>query len=512
MNEAGLQDAIRLRRAGRLAEAAEIYSEILRREPKHFEALHALGILRYQSGELEQAERLIAEAVLVNPRAADALYNRGSLLLKLDRMDEALHCFERALALKPDYAEALGNRGSALMRLGRDAEALADFERLARLKPDLAEAWNLRGGALLKLKRHEDARASYGRALSIRPDHPEARKNRAACSFLLKDYAAALADADFALGRDGRNADAWEQRADALAELNRPEDALASYDRAVALKPGSADGLYNRANALMALRRVDEAAQGYAAVLRADPDYHYALGNLAYCKLWTCDWENHEPEARAVGEGLRAGKSVSPPFQALVLSAGAPEAFTAARLWSRHGFPAAAEPLWRGEPYRHDRIRLAYLSANFHDHAVARLMAGVFEHHDRTRFETYAISFGPEDDGAMRNRLTRAFDRFLDMRQRSAEEIARSLREIEIDIAVDLMGFTEASRPGILAFRPAPVQVNYLGYPGTLGADYIDYIVADATVIPDAQRQFYAEKVVHLPHCYLPGDDTRPIA
>ena len=511
MSGAVLQNALLLRRAGRLAEAAEAYREVLRAEPKNFEALHALGILRYQAGDLETAERLIAEATLANPGAADAFYNRGSLLLKLNRPEEALASFDCALAIKPDYVEALGNRGAASMRLGRAEDALADLDKLVELKPGLAEAWNNRGGALVKLKRPQEAHASYSRALSIRPNYPEARKNRAAVSFALKNFADVLADAEQALLFDAKNADAWEQRANALSELDRRDDALASYDRTLRLKPDAVDALYNRANTLMGLRRREDAARDLTSVLRLAPDYPYARGNLAFCKLLSCDWQNIDEERGIIAGALRAGAPISPPFQALALSAGGAETLAAARLGIARAYPASPEPLWRGERYRHDRIRVGYLSANFHDHAVSRLMAGVFEHHDRTRFETYALSFGPGGDGAMRARLMGAFDRFIDVQSQSAEEIAKLLRRMEVDVAVDLMGFTEGSRPGILSHRPAPVQVNYLGYPGTLGADYIDYIVADAIVIPAEQQTQYAEQLVHLPHSYLPGDSKRAI-
>jgi predicted O-linked N-acetylglucosamine transferase (SPINDLY family) len=512
MNQAVLQNALALRRAGKFAEAAQIYADVLRRDPKHFEALHALGLLRYQCGELGEAERLIAEAIVVNPGAADALYNRGSLLLRLNRLDEALACFDRALAVKPDYGEALGNRGGTLMRLGRHAEALSDFDRLAAWKPGLAEAWNNRGAALMKLGRHPEAHASFSKALAIRPNYPDARKCRAAVSLALKTYSDALADADQVLASNPSNPEAWQLRAGALAELGRQQEALLSYDRALGLNPGSADALYNRANLLLALRRIDEAARDHAQALHIRPDYPYAHGNLAFCKLSLCDWDMVEQAGEEIRTGLRAGQNVCPPFQALAVAASEAEALSAARIWTAREFSPSPEPLWRGEIYRHDRLRVAYLSANYHDHAVARLMAGVFEQHDRTRFETIAVSYGRSDESAMRKRLMGAFDRFIDVQSESTADIAKQLRHMEVDIAVDLMGFTEGCRTGILAFRPAPIQVNYLGYPGTTAADYIDYIIADSVVIPDAQREFYREKVIHLPHCYLPGDSRRAIA
>jgi protein O-GlcNAc transferase len=512
VSDAGLQNALRLRQAGRFAEAAEIYSEILRGDPKHFEALHALGIVRYQCGQLEHAEQLIAEAVRVNPRASDALYNRGSLLLRLERINEALACFDQALAVKPDYAEALGNRGAAYMRVGRHREAFADFSRLAELKPGVAEAWFNRGGALVKLGRYEEAHASYEKALAIRPDYLDARKHRGAVSLALNHYADALADADRILARNSQDAEVWELRANALAELNRREEALASYDRAIGMRPQSVNALYNRANNLMALRRFDDAKRDYAEVLRIDPDYYYAAGNLAFSKLLSCDWSDFAAQSVRIVSGIRAEKPVAAAFQALLFSSTAEEAAAAARLWSSREYPPASEALWRGEVYRHAKIRVAYLSANFHDHAVARLITGVLEHHDHERFEITAISYGPDDNGFLRGRLRRACDCFIDVQSQSVRQIAKLLRQSEIDIAVDLMGFTEGCRPGILAHRPAPAQVNYLGYPGSMAADYVDYIVADAVVIPERDKDHYREKVIHLPHSYLPGDDKRAIA
>ena len=171
----------------------------------------------------------------------------------------------------------------------------------------------------------------------------------------------------------------------------------------------------------------------------------------------------------------------------------------------KHKLPIRA-PLWNGAMVRHGKIRLAYLSADFRDHAVAQVMAELLERHDRSRFEVMGISFGPDDGSEMRGRLQRAFDEFIDVRAERDGDIARLLHGREVDIAVDLMGYTLHSRPEILGFRPAPIQVNYLGYPGTLGADFIDYVIADPVVLPFDQQPFYTEQIVHLPDCYLPYD------
>jgi len=184
----------------------------------------------------------------------------------------------------------------------------------------------------------------------------------------------------------------------------------------------------------------------------------------------------------------------------------------AAKLCVQDRYLSAREPLWRGEKYAHDRIRLAYLSADFHDHATAWLMAGLFELHDRSRFETTALSYGPTVESEMRQRLQRSFDRFIDLREQTDHEVATLARRLEIDIAIDLKGFTQTARTNILALRPAPIQVSYMGYPGTMGAGYIDYILADRLVIPKDHRQWYSEKVVYLPDSYQANDSKRRIA
>jgi predicted O-linked N-acetylglucosamine transferase (SPINDLY family) len=183
-----------------------------------------------------------------------------------------------------------------------------------------------------------------------------------------------------------------------------------------------------------------------------------------------------------------------------------------ARVWATQKYPAAPVPLWRGEAYRHDKIRIAYLSADFRTHATALLMAGVFEAHDRSRFEITAISFGADDKSPMRARIEAGFDRFIDVRAVGDADVAKSLREGEIDIAVDLKGYTQEGRPGILAHRPAPIQAQYLGYPGTMAADYYDYLIADPIVIPEEHRPFFSERIAYLPDTYQCNDSKRAIA
>lgn len=505
MNDPALDNALRLRHAGRLAEAADIYSQILRADPKHFEALHALGILRYQSGQIDEAERLIGAAIAVEPRA-DAIYNRACVLLKLGRIEDAIGCFGEAIAVRPDYVEALTNRGGALMQLRRYAEAKADFDAVLVRAPALPQAWNNAGSASIKLRRFDEALERLDKALALRPDYGEAWMNRG-LAFLLQGFLEkALADIDKAIALDPRSAEAWQHRGDAIAYFD-PVRAVADYDRALLLRPDHAETIFRRGNALLAQRRFEDAALGFRRVLEKDPDYEYARGGLLFCLQSCCDWTARDDELTKLRTDLKADRVALAPFTSLSLLRDPADMQSVARRFVAQQYPPQ-EPVRRNAASKHERIRVAYLSANFNDHAVARLIAGVFEHHDKSRFETFGIGFGIAK-GEIHARIAGAFDNFLDVRTKNDRDVAQLIAEMDVDIAVDLMGFTEHCRLGILAFRPAPIQVNYLGFPGTMGADYIDYIIADPFVLKDDQRRDFTEQVVYLPDCYLPNDASR---
>jgi predicted O-linked N-acetylglucosamine transferase (SPINDLY family) len=440
------------------------------------------------------------------------LLRRADCLLHLGSLDEALSEYDCSLALAPSNPEAWHNRGVALSRLGRLEDALESYDNALRLKPDFASAWNNRGSALLALKNHVEALSSYDRALAIQPDFGHSRTSRGGLLLAQQRYEEALADFDRALSAQRNDVDAWRGRGNALALLGRQEEALASYGEALRLRPDDAGALYNRANALSVLKRFDASASDCETLLELDPEYPYARGLLLRARLHSCDWHGLSEGRAQIAAGLHAGKRIVHPFLNLAISDSMADQLRCARIVTDDLYPASPVPRWRGERYRHARIRVAYLSADFYTHATAFLMAGVFEHHDRARFETVAVSFGPSERSDMRVRLETAFDRFIDVGRETDSNVAAMLREREIDIAVDLKGYTGGARPGILALRPAPVQAHYLGYPGTLAAPYIDYLLADAIVVPQEHRGFYTEQIVYLPESYQCNDSRRPVA
>jgi protein O-GlcNAc transferase len=542
-----LSDAARLFAAGRLDGAAELCAAVRREQPRSFDAASLLGAIRGSQGRMAEAAACFRDAISLDPRSFPAQRNLGvalsalgqheaaaasfALALELNAKDAATHNdlgvalarlrrheaalthFNRALALNPGFADALGNRGATLLAMDRAADATATFEEALALTPADADAHHNLGTALSKLRRHADAIASFERAIALRPDHAAANNG---------------------LGV-------------ALAALGRQEAAAASFERALALQPSYLEARLNLANVLRSLKRYEAALASAMAVLERMPNDPAALTLSAALKRHLCHWQDlAEIDARLMAQ-VAAGKGAVLPFVFLTVADDPAAQMECARQYwatkqrlpltlslshqgrgdARHEsspLPTAGEGGARASAREGEgaapsgtaspsaRVRLGYLSADFRDHATARLAASLFEEHDRARFEVLAFSTGPDDRSAMRRRLEVGFDRFFDLRMESDEAIAARIRDAGIDILIDLKGHTEDGRLDVLARRPAPLQVHYLGYPGTLGGDAVDYVIADRIVVPSGGERFFTEQLVFLDGCYQVNDRQRAIA
>jgi len=440
------------------------------------------------------------------------LLQNAQRLHQAGNLAEAARLYGEVLRLNPNHFEALYALGVLHYQSARYAEAERLIAEAIRLNPRAAEAHYFRACALQRLNRNEDAIVAFDQALAVRPGFIDALMARGVARMTLNRYDESLEDFDAVIAAEPLNAGAGNNRGCILQGINRNEDALACFEKASSLKPDFIEALISGGSVLAALKRFEEAARNYEKALSINPDLPYVLGNLVLFRLQCCDWRDLDRDRARIAADVKAGKPVIQPFINVTLSSSMAEQLQCARSSIAYQWPKPSRALWRGEPYGHDKIRVAYISADFRDHAVARLVAGLFEHHDKSRFETAGVSLVPGDGSAMRKRLRGAFDHFIDADRQSDEQTATVLRQMEVDIIVDLMGFTSGCRPGILGFRPAPVQVNFLGYPGTMGAPYVDYIVADRIVIPDEHRAFYAEKIVTLPDAYQCNDPHRAIA
>jgi protein O-GlcNAc transferase len=507
-----LAQAVAAHQAGNIEAAERLYKRVLQTDKRQFDALHMLGVIEGQRRNFAGGLRLLNDALRIRPDAADALINLARMHGELGDNVKAVVSYERALALNPRSPLAHSNISIALRRIGRCEDAVRHCDAALALARDYPDAWTNRGNALFDLDRLDEALVSYERALALRPLLAAAQLGRGNVLHKMMRSNEALDAYDKALALVPAYKEAHFGRANVLQQSMRFDEAIEAYDRVFAIDPGFADAWYGRGSILGRLGRREEQYEAFAKAFTLKPDLPYAEGARLFAKMQICAWGDIEDDCAQLVAHVREGEPRSDPFTMLVASSSPADHRICAEQYVARLFPAAVEPLWRGERFRHDRIRVAFLASEFHNHVVAYVTAGMFEAHDRSRFETTAVSFGPDPDDDMRRRLRGAFDRFLDVRTHSDRDVAQALRDLEIDIAVDLTGHTGFARTAVLARRVAPVQVSYLGYPGTMGASYIDYIIADPTVIPPEHAIHYSESIVRLPNTYQVYDSELPIA
>jgi protein O-GlcNAc transferase len=461
---------------GEHAAAIDCYRQAIALDGRYAIAHNNLGIELAAEGELQQALASYERALQLNSRFGEAHSNRGNVLLRLERAAEALGSQERALEQEPFNASFHCNRGNALLRLRRFEEALGCFDRALQLHPQFAESLNGRGSALRELQQLEAALACFDKAVELRPDYLEPLNNKAVVLLCLERFAELLP---------------W-------------------CDRLLELKPDFAAALYYRSLALKNLARDRESIESFSRLLRLHPDYPLASGYLLHAAATICDWSHERLRADTVA-GLRKAEVVVSPLVLLSLSDDAALQRDCARRHLAHAYPRTPEPVWRGERWQNDKIRVAYVSADLRDHAVSYLMVGVFEKHDRARFLPVGVSLRPAEGSPFGMRVVQSFDAWIDVHEASDLKVAQVLRDMQIDIAVDLTGYTRGERINIFRHRFAPLQISYLGYPASTGTLFHDYILADDYVIPEANQHDYSEQVIYLPECFQANDDERRI-
>ena len=371
-----------------------------------------------------------------------------------------------------ETAEAY-QRATALLNAGHPRQALALFETIVARQPQFARAHAARGLALAAIGEHEAAVAAVGNAVTLDPQGASPLLIHLGYQFL---------------------------------QSGQPAASLAAFGRMLAEQPGHLAATQGYIMALIGANRFDEALPGLAALLRAAPTVDYLPGVYFHAQLQCCDWGTYESSVAAISTGVRRGQRIDAPHAFLAHSNSPAEQRLCAETYVADRCMPDPPPLLRNGARRPSKLRLAYLSADLRDHAVGQLMAGVFEAHDRARFETYAFSCGPDDDSDLRRRLQRSFDHFIEVGSWSDRNIAMRMVELDIDIAIDLGGHSSGGRTRVLSYRPAPIQMSLLGYPGTLATDYVDYLFADSIVVPTDQRSHYAEHLINLPASFLPTD------
>jgi protein O-GlcNAc transferase len=475
--EIKLQRAVALHGSGLPEQAALLYTEILQDHPDHPDALHLLGVTETQLGRPQSGLDWIHRSLAINPNQPAAIANEGNALLALDESPRALASYDRALSLWPDYSLAVYGRANALTALDRPTEALASLERALELTPDFTEALIARGRVLLKLGRHADSLAAYDRSIELSPGRAQAHL----------------------------------ERGHVLSELRQTDAAIAAYERALQLNSKLAVAWFSRGLALSMRAQHSAAAVSLRRALDIDPRYPYAQGACLHADFQVCDWIRYSAAVSNIMASVDRDEPADFPFSFLaVCDSPRLQAKCAHRFAGLHR--CAARPLESGKRKARERIRVAYISGDFLEHPTSYLIAGLFAKHDRQRFEAIGISLRDDADSPTARRIEASLDRVIVAGPRSDDELARLIYDLDIDIAVDLMGYTGEHRTGVFRRRPGPIQVNYLGFPATMGTKDIDYIIADEYLIPEAHRAGYSESIAYLPECFQVNDDRRPVA
>jgi protein O-GlcNAc transferase len=506
-----INQLIDLYNQGQLAVVAKQAQVLTEQYPDAFIIWNILGAAHKGLGNTFEASEAFKKVTELTPTSAAGFNNLGVSLKDQGKLEEAIASYNKALDIKPDYAEAYNNMGNALQEQGKFEKAIASFNKALSLRPDYVEAYNNLGNALKDQGKLEEALASYNKAQSLNPDYAEAYNNM---GNTLKDQGKldeAIASYNKALLLKPDYANAYNNLGNALKDQGKVEEAIEAYKKALLLKPDYPEAYNNMGINLKEQGKLDEAIEAYKKALSIKPEYEAARTQKLHQQAHICDWDSIAKDVSLIPELGTSEKHISP-FTLLSLEDAPERHFSRSKVYAKAKFPQKPLPFPRVPSEKPKRLHIGYFSADFHNHATMYLMRQIFVAHNRSRFKVYAYSYGPDSHDEMRSALIANVDQFHDVLEMNNMEIFELARSDNLDIAIDLKGYTKDMRLAPFASRLAPVQISYLGYPGTLGADFIDYIVADPILIPEDKRQYYSEQVIYLPNTYQPTDNTRIIS
>lgn len=498
-----------------LPEAESAYRTALNLQPNNARYSYNLANTLHALEKFQLAKDHYLKTIQIDPLFAEAYNNLSVCLIELEALTEAVQYVNKALQLRPDYAEAWNNKGLALSKLKRIEESFASYDHAIALNPNYSEAVANRANLLCDMRRFSFALTEYERAIKLNPTDPKLWSNRGNALCAIRYFNEAIQSYDHALKINERYAEAWANRGNVFLAIKDWSEALRSYKRAIDVEPDYAEAWAGLANVQSDGRQFQDALESYKKAYRLKPDINFLLGDILRTQIQICDWRDLNERLSVMEQKIRCGDKVSVPFVVVGLYDSPELQALAARLFAEPSYLQSNLPKIGAVDMRHrddEKIKIGYFSADFHNHATMYLMAELFESHDKSQFEIYAFSFGPPSSDEMRQRLLSSVDKFIDVSCKSDLEIAMRSRELGIDIAVDLKGYTENSRTAIFYERCAPIQVNYLGYPGTMGLPYFDYIVADKTVITAETSNSFTESIVYMPDSYQVNDSNRRIS
>jgi protein O-GlcNAc transferase len=468
------------------------------------------GIQYYEAGKSDDAEKVFKEVITRYPECADAYNFLGIVYADRKNFKDALVYFKEAVRLDADNPPYNSNYGNALQDNGQINESIPYYLKAIELKPDFTDAYYNFGNSLRKLQRYPESLQQINLAKSLDPKYLKCYINAALIYVELKQFDQAITELIQALQIDAHSFDALSSLAVVYSLKKDYRQSMAYFKKA--FETGRADDKFfvNYATVCVELNQPVEASKAFIKSAQIDPSKHGALGRALHQKMLIADWSDIKELNEEIVKRLQLNQDVVDPFGYMGFSDSEKDLQLAGTLYLDKKFPPLPSDLVLKKYPRHKKIKIAYVSGEFREHANGSLMTGLIECHDKEKFEVIGLDNGEGDDGNLRHRLQAAFDEFTDIRGIGDFDLAQQLRAKEVDILFNLNGFFGAHRTGLFANRAAPIQINFLGCPGTMGIDYMDYLIADNVVIPKESYHYYNEKIISLPHSYQINDSKRP--
>ena len=504
-----LQQSLSYINNGNNEAAQKLLNKLLQVQPKNVDAIHLLAIIHKDEKKYDQSLTYFDRAIKLDPTFSQIWYNKALLLQDHDQFEKAISCYEKAISLDPMNHDAWVNRGNAFLKLSQHQEAINSYKKAIQLTPDDFDAWFQLGGLLYAVGSYNQALASFEKVIELSPGYADAWSYIGIICKELRRYNQALASFEKVIELSPGYADAWSNKGAVLKDMGCYEEAMAAFSNAINLRPDYPEAWINKGIAYEESARHAEALICFQRAQNLKPECNYLLGYIINSKMQDANWTGLHAEVIKLFKAIEIGQKASVPFALLPVFDSPELSLKASKIWAEDKYPFRRNYDLPCKKH-YQKIRIGYFSADFKSHPVSFLLAELFENHDRLKFEIFAFSYGSASkDDAMRKRLEKSFDHFYNLENKSDQEVVDLSRQLEIDIAVDLGGYTRNARTGIFALRAAPVQVNYLGYPGTVGASFMDYLIADPILIPESFQQFYEEKIVYLPNTYMVDDSGR---
>lgn len=462
------------------------------------------AIKALQTGHSADAERMLKKLDTAIPSHPGIIYYMGVASSMLGHKEKAIRIYDRVIRLHPEFIEAYNNKGLDLNHLGRHREAIDEFKKAIEIRPDFVEAYHNLGVSFNALKLFNDALQNFQHALNLRPDYSDTLSSMGGALINLKRFSDAEQVLKMAITINDADAKAYCNFGILLTELKQYDAAKQAYAKSASIDPNAASTYENLGALHSTLKEYPESIRAYTRALELDPNLMWTQGFLLHTKMKICDWHDYDSSVVQLLESVRSGKNVAVPFTLIGLTTSRSLQKFCAETYVNFGIIPSLQPSTPPAKLniRHRRLKVAYLSSDYYNHATLHLMSDMFEQHDREKFEIIGICYGQPSQDELRIRAAEKFDQFIEVHNKTDSEIGQIIRSLEVDIAIDLKGHTGDSRLGIFATHPAPIQVHYLGYPGTTGAHFIDYLIADATLIPKEHQSDYTEKIVYLPDSY----------